>query len=342
MKKITIFLAFLLIPAAVFSQQWGSRSQALEVQLHSFMPANSEWGRTLNQIAGEWARITNNEVRLRVRHNVQAGDAQMLSSLSTNTIQAALFTSFGLTEISPSIMTLSIPFLIKDDMELNLVLNEILPVLEKQVLDSRINRTNFVVLAWSKGGWVNVFSKEPVLTPDDLRRHKLATNPESMDMNAAFKGMGFQLVDVDMTELGPKLASNAINACYQLPAAVAPQYYEMRKYLGNMLGKPIAPFLGAIVVNGVTWNKLSPERQQELMRVTRRIAADFDSTMSKTMNDAVGMMQKGGLKVNLPNMAQEEQWRAELQKMMPSLVGTAFDRDMYQKINEILDKARRQ
>jgi TRAP-type C4-dicarboxylate transport system substrate-binding protein len=339
MKRIAFLIAavfFLLYTAGSVFAQRGGRSQGsvIEVRLASPMPRNSDWGKTLDRIASEWARVTNNEVRLRILHDgVEGGDAKMLSSLSSDNIQAALFASFGLAEICPAIMTLSVPFMIRNDAELDLVLKETLPLLEAQ-----INKTNFVVVSWSKGGWVNIFSKDPVFVPDDMRKHKVATNPESGAFNLAFKTMGFQMVEMDITDIGPKVANNVVTACYQSPAAIAP--VGLHRYLKYMLNKPLAPYLGALVINRNTWNKISPERQRELVAATQRIAVEFDTLMPKIVDNAVAVMTRDGLKVDNLTPAQEELWRTELQKAIPGLLGTVFDRDLYQRINVILEKSR--
>jgi len=339
MKRSAVFtfvvLCLIFTPSVVNAQRGGrSQGEALELRLASPMPRNSDWGRTLDRIAAEWARVTNNEVRLRILHDgVEGGDAKVFSSLAADNIQSALLSSFGLVSVCPAIMTLSIPFMIKNDAELDLALKEAKPYLEAQA-----NRTNFAVVAWSKGGWVNMFSKDQVLVPDDLRRHKIATNPESEDMNLTFKTMGFHLVETNMNDIGPRLANNMINAFYQTPAAVAP--LGLHKNLKHMLDIPLAPFLGAIVVNRVTWNKISPDRQRELIRVTQRIADEFDATMPKITNNAITVMSREGLNVNKPNSAQEEIWRTDLNKAIPPLLGSTFDRELYQRINVVLDKAR--
>jgi TRAP-type transport system periplasmic protein len=339
MKRIAflILVVFSLLCTNVVFAQRGSMSQGetLEVRLASFMPRNSDWGRCLDRMSAEWSRVTNNAVRLRVIHDgVEGGEQKTLSSLSTNNIQAALFTSFGLHNICPSVMTLSAPFFIRNEAELDLVLKDARPL-----LDAQINKTNFVVLAWSKGGWVNIFSKDPVVVPDDLRRLKMATNPDDTNFNAAFKAMGFNLVETEIVDIGPKIASNMINAFYQTPASVAP--LGLYKQLNNMLDTPIAPFLGAIVINRVTWNKISPANKSEILRVTQKIAVDFESVMPRTVTDAISMMQRAGLKVNSLNPAQEQIWRNEIQKAMPTLLSNnTFDRELYGKIDEILKKAR--
>jgi len=336
MKKGVLFFAFLLITVffnleTAYAQRGGRSQDIIEVRLASPMPRNSDWGRTLDRMAAEWARVTNNEVRLRVIHDgLEGSESKCFSSLATDNIQASLFSSFGIAKICPAVMTLSIPFLIVNETELDMVLDEILPIFEEQ-----INRTNFVVLCWSRGGWVNVFSRNQVLTPDDLRRHRIATHPDSTELNLAFRTMGFNMVETDLVDIGTRLANNTISAFYQNPAAVAP--LGMHRSLGHMLDIPIAPYLGAIVMNRVTWNKLGPDRQREILRVTRRIAAEFDATMPRTVTNAMTLMQREGLRVN---HGDEELWRNEVERATSSLIGTVFDRDIHRRINEILVRAR--
>jgi len=253
--------------------------------------------------------------------------------MSTNNIQAALFTSFGLLHICPSVMTLSAPFCIRTEAELDLVLKDARPL-----LDAQVSKTDFVSLALIKGGWVNIFSKEPVVVPDDLRRLKMASNPEEAKLNAAFKAMGFNLVESELTDLGPKIASNMISAFYQTPASVAP--LGLYKQLGNMMDTPIAPFLGGIVINRVTWNKISPDNRTKILQVTQKTAGDFEAVMPKTVTNAIAMMQREGLRVNKVSPAQEQLWQTEVQKAMPGLLGNTFDPELYNKINEILRKSR--
>jgi TRAP-type C4-dicarboxylate transport system substrate-binding protein len=325
---------FLLQANAAFAQRGTSQSNTVDVRLASFMPRNSDWGRTLDRMAAEWARVTNNRVRLRIIHDgVEGGEQKTLSSLSTNNIQAALFTSFGLHSICPSVLTMSAPFLIRNETELDLVLKE-----AKPILDAQAGRTNYVILSWSKGGWVNIFSKEPIVTPDDLRRQKMATNPDDAKLNAAFKAMGFNLVESEITDIGPKIASNMVNAFYQTPASVAP--LGVYKQLNNMMDISIAPFLGAIVINRVTWNRISAADQNEIMRVTQGITADFEKVMPRMVTDAIAMMQRNGLKVNTVSPAQQQLWYDEVQKAMPSLIGNTFDPELYNKINDILRSSR--
>jgi TRAP-type C4-dicarboxylate transport system substrate-binding protein len=338
MKKNVFFLVFtifffLFSVNLIFAQRGTARGETIQIRFASPLPRNSDWGRVLDRLAADWEKVTDNGVRVIVSHDGrEGGEARMLSSLSSDAIQVALFSTAGLSEICPPVMTLSVPFLIKNEVELDRVLNDVKPILNNRI------RNDLVVIAWAKGGWVYLFSKESVITPDDLRRQRLGTSPELSEINQAFRTMGFTLVEGDMNSLGPMLASNRINSIYMIPAAIAPM--QLHRNLSNMLELPIAPIMGAIVMNRITWNKLSVAHQQEILRVSQRIAEEFDASTPRAEANAITAMNRDGLTLGKPSQAQENMWRAELENALPSLIGTVIDRDMYQRINLILERSR--
>jgi len=337
MNKRTVFLLVAIFSffslCAVYAQRGSATAGVVNIRLASPLPRSSDWGRALDRMAADWEKATQNQVRVIVSHDGREGsEAKMLSSLSSDAIQVAILTSGGISEICPTVMNLSIPFMIKNETEFDLVLKEILPL-----LDARVKK-DFIILAWSKGGWVYIFSKEKVLTPDDVRKQKIATSPDLYNMNTALRVMGFQLVEADYLSMGTKLASNAINAIYLIPEAFAP--LQLHKNLNHMLDLPIAPIMGAIVMNKVTWNKLSPANQQAIVNATHKIAAEFDAAVVKTEANAISAMGRDGLSVNTPDQAQQNIWNTEIKNSMPSLLGSVFDNDLFNRVNNLLEKER--
>ena len=336
---ILLFTVFTLFYTGenLFAQRGTAQTQTLEVRLASPLPRESPWGRTLDRLAAEWSRVTNGQVRLRVLHGgVEGGEDRMRLSLSTNAIQGALFTSFGLSNLEPSILTLSAPFLIRTDSELIAVLNELGPELEE-----RINSGSYFLLSWSRAGFVNFFSREPLNTPQDLRNIRLASSSEAGQMNDIFRALGYQIVEGDWLTVGLMLNSGTVSGLYQNPAAMAA--LQMHNLVRYMLPINIAPVLGGIVLNQVTWNRigaLNPRYQTELLRVTRDLAEEFDSAMPRTMNEAVQSMRRTGLIVNELTPQQEQLWIDEFERTLPSLLGTAFDTNLYNRILTILERER--
>ena len=118
MKKIVLALMLALsFSAGLFAQR------KITIKMASPVPENTPWGQCLNQIAAEWRRITGGEVEILIYHNGVAGNEEaVVRNLRVNQIQAAVLSTFGMYELSPEIMTLSCPFLIRNDEELDLVL----------------------------------------------------------------------------------------------------------------------------------------------------------------------------------------------------------------------------
>jgi len=338
MKRNVVFLvlvvfSFFFCVNVVFAQRGSSAQEIIQIRLATPLPRDNDWGRTVDRIAAEWARVTNNQVRVIPNHNLAGGEKVILTSLRTDNIQAAVLTSMGLSEICPPVMTLSVPFLISNDAELDMVLNEVLPI-----LDNNMSRTDFVAICWSKAGWVHIFSQEPVFDPNDLRRQKLGSNPEIGEINNAFRTMGFNVEEVSLTDIGQKLMARTINTVYLTPETVVPLGAHLAT--SNMLNLPIAPAMGAVVMNRRTWNRLGAENQRNIVAATQRIVADFRVTMARTSANALTTLQRSGIRINNPSQAQTEQWRTEINRALPSLLGTAFDRDLYNRINQIISRVR--
>jgi TRAP-type C4-dicarboxylate transport system substrate-binding protein len=153
--------------------------------------------------------------------------------------------------------------------------------------------------------------------------------------------MGFQIVEMDWSEAGNKLNAGVISAAYQNPAAVAA--FGLHTKLKNMMSTNVAPVMGGIVINQVTWKKigeLNPGYQQALLNVTRSIATEFDASLQRTVNEDIQKMVKTGLTVNRPTAAQEQLWYNDIEKTVPSLLGTTYDRNLYQRITTIVTRIR--
>jgi len=139
-------------------------------------------------------------------------------------------------------------------------------------------------------------------------------------------------------QIGTRLASNVVTAFYMVPTLIVP--LNLHRGL-HMLDLPIAPVMGAIVMNRVTWNQISAANQQEMLKYARAMGLGFDSSITRNEATAISSMSRDRLTVNRPNQTQQELWRTELQNSLPSLVGSIFDRDLYDRINTILQRARR-
>jgi TRAP-type C4-dicarboxylate transport system substrate-binding protein len=328
----------LFLPTGAFAngeqEQRSAAAPTVTIKLASLVPESTPWGEALNRIATEWSQITNGEVRVIVYHNgVQGGEGEVLQLLDQNQIQAAVLTSFGLNRISSEVLTLSCPFLIRNDTELDAVLAELKPKMEES-----INAHGYFTLAWSRAGWIRLFSKIPVFVPDDLRGQRLGSEPTEPQLMQTFKAMGFQLVPVSSLEVVGALTGGMIDVAYGSPISVGSM--QIFGLANQMASLSLAPFMGGIVLNNRTWRQIPDQYKDDLIRSTKRIEAEMDVAIQELERSAIDTMLQYGLVVNQLSPAQEQLWYDLLDRAVPNLLGSTLNTNIYNQVNAIVQRQR--
>ncbi|MDR2313672.1 MAG: TRAP transporter substrate-binding protein DctP [Spirochaetaceae bacterium] len=328
MKKLLAVLACLIAYCLIQPGPLAAQ-RTITIKLMSQVPENTPWGSLLNRMARDWNAATNGEVNLVIYHNAKSGEADILRQLNMNQIQAAMLSTMGMRLISPEIMTLSCPFLIRNNAELDLVLRNLKPELEQ-----KINSKGYYLLAWSKVGWIRFFSKSPVFVPADLKRQRLGTSDAETELLDAFRAMGYQMVPIAINQILVSLSGGQIDAVYQSPVnAGGLQIFGLAK---NMASIPVAPFMGSIILNQRAWRSIPEKYRSELIRITRRMEAELDKSVQDFESEVIQSMVRYGLVINRVSPEQEKTWYADADRTLPSLVGTIFDRDLYNRISAML------
>jgi TRAP-type C4-dicarboxylate transport system substrate-binding protein len=336
MKKITFFLTAIILFFGVIGGESVYAQRKITVKLASLVPESTPWGAKLNQLARDWGRITNGRVEMIVYHNGVAGnEADVIRKLKVNQIQGAVLTSFGLKDYVKEIMTLSTPFLIKDEQELDLVLAEVKPDLNNKFLSQGV-----YPLVWTKAGWAKVFTKEQVKLPPQLKRLKIANNPDEPEMERALKAIGYtNLIAVpSYGDLLTFLRSGSIEALYQSPIYAASM--QLFGVAGNMMSINLAPIMGGIVINYNTWRSIPDEFKPALIENARRLELDMNGQLGKLEDDAISTMIRYGLNIVQLTPEEEQEWYKDVERAIPAMLENVLDKDLYRRIESILNAHR--
>ncbi|MCL2196061.1 MAG: TRAP transporter substrate-binding protein DctP [Treponema sp.] len=331
-RLLFIILILLVLASPVFAQR------TMEIKLASLVPENTPWGQSINRLAAEWSKITSGQIVMKVFHGGTAGsEAQVMALLKSNQIQAAVFTTMGLNTVTPELMAVSYPFLIRNDAELNEVLRRIKPDLE-----AKMQQNGFITLAWANAGWVKLFAKSPIVTPDDLRRIRLGSSQDQPELMQAFRQMGYQVVAADLTEIVMSLQSGRIDVTYISPVfAAGTQLFGVAK---NMSSINVAPFMGGILMNEITWRRIPERFKPALMEACKKVEKEIETSIIKLDSDALTEMTRHGLIVNNLTSAQSQIWYDDTDKYEERLIGGSrptFNRDYYFRIKSILTELRK-
>jgi TRAP-type C4-dicarboxylate transport system substrate-binding protein len=285
-------------------------AQSASIKLATVVPDGSNWDKTLEQMATDWKAATANRVTLTVFSGGSQGDEPtVLRKMRLNALQGASFTVVGLAAIDPSFNVFNIPFFFQSYDELNAVLEKLTPLLKQ-----RVEAKGFVLVHWGHGGWLQVFSTEPVQTVADLKRAKLYTSAGDDRMTQWYKANGFQPRAMAMTDVLTGLTTGMIDALPTTPlASMSFQWYKQTPY---MLDLGISPIVGATVISKRTWDRISAADRAKMTEIALRVEKQLQSDVPKQDGLATLLMQNQGLKVTKASGPEWQQLADSLAKTM--------------------------
>jgi TRAP-type transport system periplasmic protein len=315
---LLIALAFGALPAA--------SAPKIVLKIASIAPERSPWGRALEQVAAEWERLSNGAVQVKIFAGSIAGnEMDMIRKIRLGVLQGGVFSNMGLAKIDPSLTVLSIPFLFHSREEFNAVFERIRPTLEKTVEDK-----GFRVVLWTLAGWINFFTKGPVVDPDDLKKFKMSVTADFPELEQIWKRMGYEVVTGEENTLLIQLQSGAASGAYLPPLfAASGQYFAL---VPHMFGPSLAPLIGGLLLSDRAWASIPAELQGPFLEAVVGAARGlYDETMVIEA-DAVKMMKENGLVVHDPPADKLVRWHEAADRAVDKLIGPVFSKELYDRV----------
>lgn len=299
---------------------------ATVIKVGSLAPEGSPWDTALKKMAAEWKALSEGTIELKIYPGgIVGNEPDMIRKMRIGQLQAAAFTGMGMSYIAPEVFALSLPFLVRDDDELDYLMDKTAVRFAKLIEDK-----GFVVVVWSKAGWVNFFSKKPVVYPADLRQQKIAVAESEPEMLQSWRVMGYQAVPLAMTDMTTALQNNMVEAFYSPPILAASfQWFGIAKHMCNL---KIAPMIGGLVVTKKTWNAIPASLRPRLVASAKKIVAGMYGDILTLERNAIATMQKHGLQIHEVPPDAAAQWRKEALKGYDVYVGRTFSRELLKEL----------
>ena len=307
----------------------------VRINLGTLAPRGSSYHKSLQEMSEKWKQAPGGGVKLVIYPDgVQGGEADMVKLMRVGTLQAGLLTIMGLADIEPGIFGLQgAPMIFRDFAEFEYVNEKLRPMLEKRMLEK-----GFVVLFWVDAGWIRFFSKEPLRTPDDLKRAKLfvwSGNTEQVDI---MKRNGYNPVPIETSDILPSLQTGLITAAPVPPIFALASQMDVRA--PNMTLINWSPLVGACVIAKDSWDKIPAAAREDLMKAAQQAGKEIRASSRKESDDAVEAMKKRGLKVQKVSPEMEEEWRTDVQKVYPEIRGRIVPAEIFDEVQRLVKEYR--
>jgi TRAP-type C4-dicarboxylate transport system substrate-binding protein len=289
----------------------------------------------IEQMAQEWQRLSGGRVRVVVYPDYHQGEAAMVDKMGVRGLDAAVMANVGLSKIDDGITCLvRLPMGFRSLDEVDYAQEKMMPELEARML-----KKGYVLLFVSDIGWVRIFSKRPVLTPDDLKKQKLFVWSGDTTQVDLMADAGFNPVALETADILPGLSSGLIDAVPTTPAfANGAQFYTATT---NMLELNWAPLVGGAVIRKDTWEKIPPELRPELLKSAANAGRRMKATSRKENDEAVRAMErKHGLQVHRVTPPAEKTWIEVAQASYPKIRGRIVPAELFDKVQSLLKEYR--
>ena len=320
-RHSVLSLAFVSLVAS------GAAAQTTTIKLATVAPSISAYNKALTDLGAEWEAKTSGRVKLIVYANGSQGseDATLrMMRPAVDQLQGNLLTLPGLSSIDDAFSVFGVPFMFASDEEANYVLDKLSPMLEK-----RLEAKGFKLLAWGSAGWVQLFSKNPITSLNDVKASKLFTSQGDDRTVQWYKQNGFRPVALNSGDIPAqlKLSTGMIDAAPMPPyPALLLQVFRDAKY---MLDVNVAPLYGGLLVTNQTWNKISADDKAVMVASSKVIEKRLLGDAVKLDASSIATMKTRGLTVNTPDAKALATFRAEADRLVATIRGTLVPADVY-------------
>ena len=341
MKKLAILL-LCCVAGTVYA------GERITLKIASVAPNRSPWDIEIKKVAAEWNKITDGLVEVKV-YNMQTlgGEKAGIQKLKAARpgqkapLDGAIFTTIGLHELVPEayMYTLTLPFLIQNQQELDMVLN-----VHGKKIEDKIKAAGYELILWSNVGWASFYAKDPFYTLAALKKIKFSVSGlDSPILSDSFKVSGFNVIDTPVQKFAQSLKSkNGLRgflAVHLLTYATG--FYKDIRYA---LDAKLCPIMAGFVISADVWNKIPVKYHAPMKAAIEKTRERLNGALDSTDRDCIEKMEADGVTMIRLSKDELKKWGEEFNENIESIHRTlpnAFDMEMYKDIQKLLAPMRK-
>ena len=305
------------------------------VKLATIAPKGSIYHRALQDIGEAYRRTSGPQARVIVyADSIQGTEADTVRRMRVGQLDASMLTVVGLSEIDRSVAALQyMPMMFRSWEELDYVREKLRPELE-----AKLAAKGFVVLIWGEGGWVQFFSKERMLSPEEFKRSRIFAWSGDLHQPSVMKSLGYHPVALPIADILPALETGMVDVVPVAPLwAMIGQFDRITRHMVLINWVPI---VGATVFRKQTFDALNPAARDAVIAAAQKATADLRVHRGVQDEESIRAMEARGLAVQSLTPEAERAWRAVAERAWPQVRGTMVPAETFDRVQAILAEYR--
>jgi|HubBroStandDraft_2_1064218.scaffolds.fasta_scaffold01078_4 TRAP-type C4-dicarboxylate transport system substrate-binding protein len=326
-KKTGKIIAALALLAAGFSNALAQT----RIRLATLVPTGTSYHHSLQAMGAKWKQSSNGAISLTIYADGTMGsEDEIVRRMRVGQLQAALLTVGGISAIDPAVGALQkMPLVFRS-------LEEAAYVRDKLAsdLNRRLAEKGFVVLFWADAGWVQMFTKEPAMMPQDFKKMKIFVTAGDVAESELYKSAGFNPVLLEWTDALTGLQTGMVDAVPTIPLhALSNQFYVSAHH---MLALNWLPLVGGLIITKKSWDALQPAERDAMLKSAAECSQEFQALGRKEAQESIESMQKRGLQVHAVSPEAEQEWQRFSEGFYPKIRGGIVPADMFDNVMQLL------
>lgn len=336
MKKLVLSAVLLGMAVLSFAQT---------LKIASIAPARSAWEIEAKKLAQTWSKETGGRVTMQFMNtNAMGGEDGVIQKLNSvrpgqkAPIDGGIFTNLGMASLAPDahILTLSVPFLFRDQEEVDLVYETFKPQVAKE-----FEKKGQVLLGYFPIGWAYYFTKSPVRTPEELKKLRLCVSGMGVSaLTDAYKLAGYTTMDVPSSKMLSSMKTpGGVEGFYTIPMyGYAAQYYKAVPYILNV---PFTCIMVALIVSEKSWNAIPAADRPKLIAAFEEAQKKLREATAKSDEEYLNLLRKAGATVVDVTPAERDALEESMRHDSFALAKTGvMDQKFYDEVVALLKKHR--
>lgn len=326
-----IILAFLLaIPALL----WGA--EPFIIKFATVAPEGSTWINHMKELDRTLRAKSTGQLGFRIYPGGVAGDElDLLRKIRIGQLHAAAFSGVGLGQILPMVRVLDLPFLFRNDDQVDLVHREL-----EGFFSAQFEEKGFKLLAWAEVGYVHLFSRAPIRKVSDLERLRVWTWTGDPLARETFSAMGSNPVPLAVTDVTTALNTGMIDTVYAPPLGAMALQWDL--YVKTMTALPLAHSTGALLVSRSLTDKMPPDLLKLLREEAHRSMAQLTAQLRLQSRESVELLEKRGIQITAVPVEQDLKAFYRIHdRVARALEDKVYPKDVLDRVYTILGKASR-
>lgn len=305
-----------------------------QIKFATLAPEGSTWMKTMHAIDDEVRSRTDNRLGFKFYPGgVQGDEKDVLRKIRNGQLHGGGFTGFGLGSVVSEVRIQELPFLFETMEEMDYLREQTDEYFFKAFADQ-----GYLHIGWADVGFVYVFSKNPIRTPDDMQSAKMWIWAGDPLAELFFKAFQISPIPLAAPDVLTSLQTGIIDAVYGSSlACVALQWFTRVDYMSDV---PLTHGLGAALVSEKALRKVDPADAEILVEVSRPLLRQLSEKTRVQNLEAIEEMKKEGIMV----ITVEDAVRADFFRTGRAAWGDGVDklysRELLEHVTAILEEYR--